>query len=665
MKKEKRISKILCRSFILLVFATGLLTPVLSDIVTLENGSEIFGEVTLDGEKTLKIKTPAGNLEFPRDKVVKVTRESKSVTYGKFGKYYLDRKEYDKAIDAYEIALKDDPENAGLKSQLEQVNQLAKTVSSSQADEILSAGDRAVTQEQYDNAIDSYSKITTMNLGEGWNKKAFEKIAHVYILQANLTQEASKREDFVGKALALDPQSAEALYEQGMIYLQKNQNELARQQFEQTLAFDPTYAKAHRILGNLYYGEQKFLEATQHYEQLKKMSPDLFSSVKQNLISAYQTLGTQAYQNQKYDEAQLWLEKYLDLEPSGNWSLLYQTQYHLKLMAIDPTKSDDHFNLGLWCQDKNLDSDALTEYKTAYKLDNSSFKAKRKMIELYDKFASGLYQTGTMNLNSQQFNQAISSFTRITANYPESSFYADASRLIGVSREQWSESLYNTAKANFDANNFDKAFEGFNAIVQDFPESSRFVDAQRLLARTKSKIRFETIPVNDRKQKLDELQKLIDSSSGEDRQAWDKILEMETMSQYDFEARLANLNYRERLLLHDNLERDVYLFYDPDKDVKESKLYSISLKYQLPLFDKSKVRNVQDVAKVYQFALLLASSLGGDYYNGWQQLIPYFSTSRSELEDAKAKGEFSDEAVRLIEEHGSEVTRMLNLQSNR
>lgn len=664
MKKEKWVSRRVAKSFVLSLFMIGLLSPVLSDIVTLENGNEIFGEVIMEGEKMVKIKTPAGNLEFPRDHITKIARESLSVTYGKFGKYYVDRSEYTKAVAAYEKALQSDPQNATLKTQLEQVKQLAKTVSTSQADSLINAGDNAVVQEQYNDAIDSYAKITTMNLGEGWNIKAFKKIAHVYILQANLAQEASKREDFVRKALVLDPQSAEALYEQGMIYLQKNQNELARRQFEQALTFDPTYDKAHRILGNLYYGEQKFLEATEHYEQLKKMSPDLFSSVKQNLISAYMTLGTQAYQNRKYDEAQLWLEKYLDLDPTGNWSLLYQTQYELKKLVIDPTQSDDHFKLGLWCQDKNLDSEALTEFKTAYKLNTANFKAKRKMIELYDKFASGLYQTGTLSLNSQQYYQAIASFTRITANYPESSFYADASRLIGTSKEQWSENLYNTAKANFDSNYFDKAFDGFNTIVQNFPDSSRFIDAQRMLARTKSKIRFETVPVNDRKQKLDELQKLVDSSTGEDREAWDKILEMETMSPYDFEARLTNLNYRERLLLHDNLERVVYLFYDPDKDVKESKLYSISLKYQLPLFDKSKVRNVQEVSKVYQFALLLASSVGGDYYTGWQQLIPYFSTSRSELEDAKAKGEFSDEAVRLIEEHGSEVVRMLNLQRN-
>lgn len=650
--------------FLVGIFIVWILSPASSDIVTLDNGSEIFGDVTLEGEKTVKIKTPAGNLEFPRDKVVKITHESKSVTYGKFGKFYLDRKEYDKALEAYEKALQEDPENAGLKSQLEQVRQLLKSVGSSQAESILNAGDRAVSQEQYSDAIDSYSKITTMNLGESWNKKAFEKMAHVYILQANRAQEASKREDLVGKALALDPQSAEALYERGMIYLQKSQNELAQQEFEQALAFDPTYLKAHRILGNIYYGEQKYLEATEHYEQLKKAAPDLFSDIKQNLVSSYLALGNQSYTNGKYDEAQLWLEKYLDLDPTGNWSLLYETQYQLKKLAIDPTRSEDHFKLGLWCQDKNLDNEALVEFKEAYKLDNTNFNARRKMIEMYDKFALGLYQTGTLSMNSQQYRQAISSFTRITANYPESSYYAEASRLIGVSREQWSENLYTTAKANFDANYFDKAFEGFNTIVQDFPDSSRFVDAQRLLARTKSKIRFEAMPVDDKKQKLDELQKLIDSSSGEDRQAWDRILEMESMSQYDFEARLANLNYRERLLLHDNLERVVYLFYDPDKDVKESKLYSIALKYQLPLFDKSKVRNAQDVARVYMFALLLASSLGGDYYAGWQELIPYFSTSRSELEDAKANGQFSDEAKRLIEEHGSEVVRMLNLNKN-
>src|SRR5438445_6461563 len=108
MKIEKRNSRMTPRGIILWVFVIGCLSPVWSDIVTLENGSDIFGEVTLEGEKTVKMKTPAGNLEFPRDRVVKISRESLSVTYGKFGKYYLDRKEFSKAVGAYEKALESD-----------------------------------------------------------------------------------------------------------------------------------------------------------------------------------------------------------------------------------------------------------------------------------------------------------------------------------------------------------------------------------------------------------------------------------------------------------------------------------------------------------------------------------------------------------------------------
>jgi len=643
---------------ILLVLQFIFGSRVYSDTVTLVNGSEIFGEVTMEGEQTVKIKTPAGNLEFPRERVVKVIRESPDVTYTKFGKYYLDRKDYNRAVAAFEKALEKNPTNADIQSKLELAKSLSKKIQSSEADTIVAAGDRSVIQEQYLDAIDIYAKITTMNLGDTWNKKAFEKIAHVYILQANRAMEFNKREELVGKALAINPQSAEAHYEQGMIYLQKNQTEPARQQFEQSLTWDPGFVQSHRILGNIYFNDQKYLEASEQYEQVKKLSLNIFSGVKQNLVGCYLALGNQSYQNQKYDEARVWFEKYLELDSRGNWSLLYETQYQLKKLDIDPTKSDDHFNLGLWCQDKNLDNDAMVEFKTAFKLDSSNFKAKRKMVEIYDKFASSLYQTGTQKLNSKEYGLAINSFSRITADYPESSFSAEANRLIGVTREQWAENIYAYAKSSFDARYFDRAFEGFNNIVQNFSDTQRFVDAQRMLARTKSQLRFEENAGNDRKQRLDELQKIIDSSAGEDHQAWNRIKEMQFMAQYDFEARLSNLILREKNLIRGSLDRVVYLFYDSDKGV--DKLRPMALKYSLPVADRSKVRTEQDYIKLLQFALLLSISQGDEYYNAWQELIPYFSTGPSELEDAKSR--MSDDAKRLIEERGSEVYRILNLK---
>ena len=168
-----------------------------------------------------------------------------------------------------------------------------------------------------------------------------------------------------------------------MIYLQKNQQESAQKEFELSISFDPTFAKSHRILGNILYGNQKYLEASQHYEQLKKLAPDLFSGVKQNLTASYLALGNQAYQDKKYDEARLWFEKYLDLDPSGNWTLLYQTQYQLKKMEIDPTSAEEHYKLGLWCLDKNMNDNALAEFKASYNIDPSQYKARRKMISMY------------------------------------------------------------------------------------------------------------------------------------------------------------------------------------------------------------------------------------------------------------------------------------------
>jgi tetratricopeptide (TPR) repeat protein len=631
---------------------------VRADVVTLNGGNSIYGEILSQDTASLRIKTPTGTLEFPVSRVSKTEIEPKGITQARFGKAYFDRKNYELSVRAYEKAVEAEPGNQDYSARLELARKSLLTAKSMAAENILAQGDQYLKNGRNTDAIEIYSKITTEGYADIWVKKANAGIAKVKMLMASKTIEPTEREKLVDEALSLDPESADAHYEKGMIFLQKGTSADARSEFEMALNLDQGNAKALRILGNLAFADKDYLKASDYYEKLKTASSELYSGVKPNLAICYTELGNAAYKDENLDEAKLWLEKAVEIDPNGNWSILFQTQYLLRKRDIDPTSADDHFNLGLWCQDKKLIQEAMSEFKTAYQLNPGMYKAKLKILELNDKLATSLYQVGMQSLGQRNFTQAIASFNQIIKDYPESSYAPDAKRLIQGARAQWAEFLFADAKASFEAGYMDRANQGFTKIVEEFSDTPRFVDAQRMLNRTQSKIKYEQNTGGDRQRKLDQLKDIYESAYGRDSSAWAKIYSLQNLPANNLEYALARCTVPEKQLIMDNLDKVIYLFYDKDKNI--DKLRPLAIRFGLPVSDRSKIRSDADYAKVLQLALMLSVSMGTQYYNGWRELIPYFGSNRSELDDVKKS--LSKDATDLLDERGGEVYKLLNIR---
>jgi tetratricopeptide (TPR) repeat protein len=112
-------------------------------------------------------------------------------------------------------------------------------------------------------------------------------------------------------ALRDDPESAEALYGIGSVFLDQQKNKEARDCFERTLklraSYPDTLANAWNNLGLLAGREGRVIKAIANFQQALKLSPDHLIALN-NLGSAYR-------QSKRWDEAQQTYQRALTLKP--------------------------------------------------------------------------------------------------------------------------------------------------------------------------------------------------------------------------------------------------------------------------------------------------------------------------------------------------------------
>jgi len=645
---------------IILVLVIGIfgVTVLPADIIKLRAGNDVFGQVLATDSGIIKIRTPMGLMELPETRVINITKEPEGIIYSKFGKFYLDRKDYEKAVQYYQKALEIDPDQNDYKIALNAAQKAKETAQKNRFDTILEEGNRCLEQGRYWDAFDAFSKITTASPGEPWETKAKSGIAKGYLVQASKAQDIREREKIIIKVLELDPESAAGHYEMGLIFLQNKKRDQAREEVQTALNHDANLVNAIRLLGLMNYEDKEYLKASDLFERLKTASPDLYLKVKSQLVTCYLELGKKAYQDAQYDESRLWLEKAVNLDPYNDWSLLWKTQYQIRKRDMDSTSAEAHFSLGLWCQDKKLNEEALEHFKAAYQIDSSNYKAKQKVSELNDRFAGIYYQSGQQSFKNGNFNKAIENFNKIIQDYPESSYAPDAKRLIGIVREQWAEFIYRDASNAYRARYYDRAHEGFTKIIEEFSDTHRFLDAQQSLKQVRGMALNDTPDKSESPDRLKEIDALIASTHGADSIAWLRIKSLSTLTPYQLEYRLHNLSLKDKTLMEMNLDKVVYLFYNPL--LKIDKLTPMALKYSLPVRDKSKIRSESDYVKLLQLSLLLAITIKDEVNRGWMELAPYFGSNRNEVENVKPS--LGKEAQGLIEERNAEVCQILNLK---
>jgi tetratricopeptide (TPR) repeat protein len=158
--------------------------------------------------------------------------------------------------------------------------------------------------------------------------------------------------------------------------------------YERALAIDPDHAEAHNNLGTIFYGRGQLDEAIVHYERVIALKTDC-ADTHCNLGIALATLG-------RYDGAILRYKRGLDLQPDHaiihiNPGAAFQAlgrmdnalAHYRRVLAISPVHAEVHNNLGNLPYDQGRVADATAFYERALVVNRDYAEVHNSLGNLY------------------------------------------------------------------------------------------------------------------------------------------------------------------------------------------------------------------------------------------------------------------------------------------
>ncbi|MCX7919061.1 MAG: tetratricopeptide repeat protein [bacterium] len=629
--------------------------PSFADIITLTSGKELFGEIISESNGLVKIMTPTGTFALNTAQIATMTKETITETQLRFGDYYFERKDYYKAVTAYQKAIAADSTSLIAAAKLAQAQQFLKDIWLKSIADRITAIDELVKQGNFKTALEQYAEITTFELDSSWIAQVQNKMADVYVQISMTEPDLNLRIMYVQQALDIYPESASGNYMMGKLLLQLGKLDNAEAYLEKAVKFDPQSAEKRITLGNVYLQRENYFGAAQEFEAAKQISPARFYEIKDELAKSYFKLGEQKYRERDYADAVKWLAKYTATDPAGDWKLYYRAQYQQRAQEIDPNSPKDHYTVALFCIEKSLFEEAIAELQTALNLDPGYALARSKLVEIYDRFATPIFQQGVTFFNQRNYENALERFSLITAKYPLSTLRLSANQYIAQAREALAQQIYERAKTDFskgliDKSFYERAYDGFSEIVENYLDYSGWQSAKQMRDRTLTELqRAQLSPEDVRQQKIRELATYIDSMVGPEKATWQRIISLAQFDATDFERNILGLDEPTKKIIRQETARLVYLF--------NNQLDILSEKLQIR---RDRIRTERDRIKRLELTLYILACPGGDY-PVWMEIKDYFNGGRAEFDEAKPN--FSSFTQQRIQDIGvDEIYRVLNLK---
>lgn len=250
-------------------------------------------------------------------------------------------------------------------------------------------------------------------------------IAAAYINQSKLPEAARHYE----RAIALNPDYAEALSNLGYVYIQQKKYDQAIERLNKAIDLNPNYAHARNNLGIALKEQGKFDEAIPCFEKALQLKPDFIQAHNNlGLILRYQRKPAEAIEhymialghNPNYIEARNNLGNALrDLGKLEEAKAEFERVIHLK-----PDTHEAQSNLGNVYKDLGQHELAIAHYN--------------KAIEANPNFATAYFNVATSKHETRHLDEAMACYERALAIQPD---YGDA---------LWNQSLLLLLKGDYE-----------------------------------------------------------------------------------------------------------------------------------------------------------------------------------------------------------------------
>lgn len=178
-------------------------------------------------------------------------------TLFKEGRQFFRQGKYAEAIQAFEQALKADPDQAEIHDAIATAHFVLK---------------------QYDKAIEHFTRVTQL---KPMDAKAYINLGAVF----NRKEDFQKAADILKKAMSRDGKAVEAYYNIGIAYRGLKQPAMAINSYKEALKINPRMLDAMQNLGNTYLEMNNPKAAIEQYKKALEIDPD-FERAKRGLARA-------------------------------------------------------------------------------------------------------------------------------------------------------------------------------------------------------------------------------------------------------------------------------------------------------------------------------------------------------------------------------------------
>ncbi|MGB9692379.1 MAG: hypothetical protein ACPL7D_09445 [Candidatus Sumerlaeaceae bacterium] len=403
-----------------LVIALAVAAPTAADVIVLQDGQRQEGLIIKDvpGDKTITIRTAAGDLAIPREKISSILRESTAASYAHIGDQFFARNEIVKAYEAYQKAVEADPNNTTVTAGMQKVEAAYKQMEASKQRELIRKIDemlaQAVALAEQGKFDEANRLLKAADPGENSPRSAAYKraFARVYYLWGKSRldhQDPPGAQEKLQIALRLDPQNDEI--RKALLKAWEGDPSKLEAVVEQYK--NSTRPEDELKVADALFKLKRYDEALPIYLKYLQEPKYANETMRQRVYVMFDMLHRQYAEKGDYKKAIEAYKLFLQFSPNEPTTPLARYEYMLKRAQVNQNDPEQRAQLAKFAQERGLLDVAKEEYRNVLAMAPENKTA----AEGLRRFAESELKDASDFLAEQQFLLATQKALEVQSQY--------------------------------------------------------------------------------------------------------------------------------------------------------------------------------------------------------------------------------------------------------
>lgn len=401
-------------------FVLSLSAMVQADVVILQDGKRQEGIIIKDiaGDKTITMRTAAGDLAIPREKISAIQRESAAESYAHIAEQYLAQNEIVKAYETYKKAVEADPNNTTVSAGMLKVEQAYQQWQASKKreqlqkiDEMLAQAIQLAEQGKFEEAN---RILKAADPGENSPRtdayrRAFAKVYFLWGKSRLDHQDTPGAQEKLQIALRLDPQNDEIR----KALLKVWEGDPAKLETVVEQYKNSTRPEDELKVADALFKLKRYEEALPIYLKYLQEPKYANETIRQRVYVMFDMLHRQYAEKGDYKKAIEAYKLFLQFSPNEPPTPLARYEYMLRRSQVNPNDAEQRAQLAKFAEERGLTDVAKDEYRNVLAMDPSNKTA----AEGLRRFAESELKDAADFLAEQQFLLATQKAQEIQTSY--------------------------------------------------------------------------------------------------------------------------------------------------------------------------------------------------------------------------------------------------------